>query len=776
MEERIMKKIFVMMCAFAAAFGCQKAEMEQPQESEGVKVPLQVTASIAQTKTTMTNEDGVLKSAWKDGDKIYVQRFWDTCYAQENVIECTAEVSGSNVAFSTEDHVKIPDVAENQYYRYTLLAEYPKALSSHAVSRKFAMSTTQTQTAPGDLSHIAQSDIMYAWASVDWTADPVCADFQFKHALSVLQLDLKGSQEGISINRIDVEMLDETGADWLVVNGQINMRDGVITQKSGDNKLSLILSTPVALPTDEYAQFYMTISPGHAGQTFKVSVVADLGEVIEVGSMTVPAENPIPQGAKAYKSFIVTADKEEVDYASAIDLSAQGTSNTYVVNAPNTLYKFNAQKIGNGVVPTALAEVVTSTDITPKSALSLWYTCKQTSTKWQDEQPVVVNSILLKDGYIYFKTPETFVNGNMVIAAFAEDGISYSNIQVNENREFINATILWSWDIWAVEGYNPDASKIAVGEQYLMDRNLGALVALSDADAAANLTNGVWVANGQGNYYEFGRKDPFPGFAEYPAYLPMNYGQKLLTTPTYTFITALQMHEVGASKNLNKQMFGTSAAACTPSANTKDYTAAELLAYVTGNPHKDINGGSSTTYCWHGNGLNSHWKGLWGDDSANKTPYKTIYDPCPAGWKLWEYGTMENFVIANEAQAKTLTDNKQTCFGIDIAGSLFPMNSGGRNYDMGLNGNNGAKGCLINCQPGAKAPIALYTSAPYYYLNGTYYSGGNYAGVTNWTVSVTADGLDLSMTDVDTAHDDRKYVIPATAYTSRAIPVRCIKE
>lgn len=57
-----MKKIFVILSVFAAVIGCQKAEMDQPNETEGVKVPLKVTADIATTKTTMTNVDGVLKS------------------------------------------------------------------------------------------------------------------------------------------------------------------------------------------------------------------------------------------------------------------------------------------------------------------------------------------------------------------------------------------------------------------------------------------------------------------------------------------------------------------------------------------------------------------------------------------------------------------------------------------------------------------------------------------------------------------------------------------
>lgn len=775
MEEVIMKKLFVIACAFAAAIGCQKAEMEQPQENEGARVPLKITADIAQTKTTMTNDGGVLKSAWKNGDKIYVQRFWDTCYSQENVLECTAEVSGNVVTFSTEDMLKVPEVAANQYYRYTLLAEYPKALKSYATSRAFSMSSNQTQSAPGDLSHIADADLMYAWSSVNWAADPICAEFKFQHILSVLQLDLKADAEGVLLNKLEVEMLDETGSDYLVItDGQINLRDGSISQKSGSNKLTLSFPVPVELPTDEYAQFYMTISPGHAGQTFKVTATTDMGEVIEVGSMKVPDNGAIPQGAKALKKFTVRApQKEEIDYSSAIDLSAAGTANTYIVNAPKTVYKFNAQVMGNGTVPTKMTEIVTSTVLAPKTALSLWYTCKQTSTDWVDAAPVEVSSIKLEDGYIYFKTPETFVNGNMVIAAFADEGLTYSSITVNENREFTNATILWSWDIWAVEGYNPETSKIDMEGYSVMDRNLGAIVGLSDADAASNLTNGVWIANAQGNYYEFGRKDPFPGFAEYPAYYPLNYGEKLLTTPAYTLITALQMNGIGTSKSLDNQMFGTIEASCTPLTTTLNYTDVELLGYVNGNPHKDING-DANPYNWQSGGLGNYWKDMWGGESDSAPSYKTIYDPCPAGWKLWDYNTMENFSIANEAAATTLTDDKQTCLGINVAGSLFPFNGGGRNYTFGLNG----FGSLRNTQAGSAASIAFYSASPYYYhteYNKNYL--GSYSAVTDWKVTVTAEGgLSLVMTAIDEDNENRPYMKTTSAYTARAIPVRCIKE
>ena len=784
MEDQIMKKIFFIACAFAAVFACQKQEFDQPAENEGVTVPLKITADIAQTKTTMTNVGGVLKSAWKDGDKIYVST-QHAGYYIDNTTEFTASTSGETVEFTTDSEgIPMPSFSSSYPdWTYQLFAEYPAPLAGKLWFREFSMPETQIQSAPGDLSHIEKSNILYALPVVtDWYKTPISVKFTFQHLLSVLQLDMKGAEPGIKLTRIIVEMLDQTGEDFLVLTkGTVNFKNeengnGKITQKEGKNKLVLNLESLVELPTDKYAQFYMTISPGHSGQTFKVTAITDMGETLEIGSMKVPADGAIPQGAKAYKSFTVNPPaKEDVDYASAIDLSANATANTYIVNAHNTVYKFNAQVMGNGVVPTKMAEIVTSTELAPKTALSLWYTCKQTSTAWVDAAPVEVSSIKLEDdGYIYFKTPETFVNGNMVIAAFAEEGLTYSNITVNENREFTNATVLWSWDIWAVEGYNPETTKIDMEGYSVMDRNLGALVGLNDADAASNLTNGVWMANAQGNNYEFGRKDPFPGFAEYPSNAPVKNGEKLLTTPAYTLITALQMNGIGTSESLDNQMFGTSAALSTLLANTINYDGQTLLNYVNGNPHKDIDGGAMSPYNWQGNktGLGDYWKDMWGGESASAPSYKTIYDPCPAGWKIWDYNTLENFSIANESTAVTLKDDQQTCLGINVAGSLFPFN-GGRGYSFDLDG----FGSLQDLANGKNAPINFYSSSPYCYHPAykRLYSG-SYAIVSNWKVVVTDKGLVIDMIAEDENNANRQYVNTATSYTSKAKPLRCIKE
>ena len=314
MEEVIMKKLFVIACAFAAAIGCQKAEMEMPQENGGVG--LKITASIAQTKTTMTNVDGVLKSAWKDGDKIYVTQCRDEMYDNE-CVEYVANVSEDAIEFIKNSDTNFSGSAKgdgNYYadYRIKLYAMYPATLGGNRVPTKsFAMSQEQTQAEPGDLSHIEKDNILIALPTDPVFVNhlPVSVKLQFMHALSVLELDLNASAAGVNISKILVDVTGGEETDYLVVTkGSFNLTNGAggtMTKTSGVNSITLNLASTVELPVEDYAKFYMTITPGHAGQTFTVKVVTDMGETLEVGSMRVPAEGSIPQGAKALKKFTV---------------------------------------------------------------------------------------------------------------------------------------------------------------------------------------------------------------------------------------------------------------------------------------------------------------------------------------------------------------------------------------------------------------------------------------------------------------------------------------
>ena len=157
---------------------------------------------------------------------------------------------------------------------------------------------------------------------------------------------------------------------------------------------------------------------------------------------------------------------EEEDTKVYTDLSAAGTANCYLVQQAGD-YKFKS--------------VIGNTDATVGNVKSVEVLWESFGT---DEMPNVgdlIASASYKNGYIRFSTPETFRDGNAVIAAKNSKG-----------------TILWSWHIWcAEEGFNGQVYYNDAGT--MMDRNLGATSATPGDVGALGLM------------YQWGRKDPFLG-------------------------------------------------------------------------------------------------------------------------------------------------------------------------------------------------------------------------------------------------------------------------
>ena len=92
----------------------------------------------------------------------------------------------------------------------------------------------------------------------------------------------------------------------------------------------------------------------------------------------------------------------------------------------------------------------------------------------------LIGKVSYKNGYIIFRTADTFKEGNAVIAAKDEDG-----------------NILWSWHIWLTD--QPQGQEYFNNAGTMMDRNLGATSATPGDVGALGLL------------YQWGRKDPFLG-------------------------------------------------------------------------------------------------------------------------------------------------------------------------------------------------------------------------------------------------------------------------
>lgn len=670
-----MKKSLIYILALSAIVGCQKSEVSEQIPAEGESSAV-IVGSFPETKTSFVDEGKVMKTEWVKDDALGF--YWYKGGSIEGVgtgevdkalnDRLVAESSGGSTTFKTSWYYMYQvgiDYLTYLYYPYNVNA------GKNPLSVPLTVPSSQNQAGSDDIAHLTATDFLYATTMANRPNGEAeqAVKVTFSHALSVLNIALTSAQSNYSVSDIRVRFEDESEI-FSVSEGSVNLSDGSLTLTSGTPEISLHFNEAAKLSATP-VNAYMTITPGHAGKTFSVYATVN-GIETKLGSKKVPASG-IPVGVKAALSFEVGEISTGHEY---VDLSAGGTANCYLVTAPG-FYKFKADVKGNGFVPSQLESVTGETAIAPKSALVLWYNTLQKNNNWVDESPVYVSSVSLdSDGYIRFYTPSVFVPGNVVIAAFAEEGVTYENITVDENKCINNATLLWSWNIWAAEGYDPEATAINADGVVFMDRNIGAPI------SGVGTTGNYEPAGAVGNYYQWGRKDPFPAISDYGHFWPCQYSNTLFGTPTYTPVKALQINGQSSKMNLNGQMFGYrtksgggfdidkawNLIARNDISSDKTTKNGVYVSYAVVHPYKYIINNSNSFGGWRTwiNGDDASYKSFWGDADHQKT----LFDPCPAGWRVSSKDEAEKFLAV--AVNATMADNK---VGYEYQGHYFPLTS-----------------------------------------------------------------------------------------------------
>ena len=319
----------------------------------------------------------------------------------------------------------------------------------------------------------------------------------------------------------------------------------------------------------------------------------------------------------------------EIDHAHDYENSIEAfkLANCYVV-APNELkddkgndiydgYCFLAMVIGNGE-----AGIISS------GAQTMYPTTERISPVtahllWES-QLGLISDIELKYGYVRFKLPNSAARGNAVIAVYDKEG-----------------TILWSWHIWITD--RPYEQPVMIGEHTItfLDRNLGATAATCSSASDALATYGL--------YYQWGRKDPSMGPPSYN-YSPIN----LNTAPYYDFSSdektaaeVVQFAEPTLQNGVENPMY-------------LMLPTAQPLSYIF-----------NWTYL--------RYDFLWGYDQATGMTTKTIYDPCPFGYRVpsSELGAIFSMGSGSDGTyGHTRTINGEKFF--------FPY-AGFKGVDVGLN-------------------------------------------------------------------------------------------
>ncbi|MBR1510745.1 MAG: hypothetical protein IJ623_08865 [Bacteroidales bacterium] len=295
--------------------------------------------------------------------------------------------------------------------------------------------------------------------------------------------------------------------------------------------------------------------------------------------------------AAALKDYVAptTHDNEiGVTVASATDLSASASANSYIVSAAGD-YKFKAVKGNSSIALSGINKV----DI-------LWETVN-TTTAPEVNSVIAAADYDLQDGedaVIVFKTPATLKPGNALIAAKGAAG-----------------KILWSWHIWIPETVISTNTYGDIMGAVAMDRNLGALVAATAGTSPVDVTS-------FGLLYQWGRKDPFPGAAS------------LASSPSSAALAGGSITKAAGVITLEESI-----------ANPT------LMGYTANGDWIDVS-----------------------DDNLWKNAERTIYDPCPAGYRVPARDNSKDF-WSSDLSAKTgwAEDGTNGWFTLGNPVAVFPF-------------------------------------------------------------------------------------------------------
>ena len=256
------------------------------------------------------------------------------------------------------------------------------------------------------------------------------------------------------------------------------------------------------------------------------------------------------------------------------------------------------------------------------------------TVKGNSFQPVgsVVSASVLWESFGTSVTPSV---GSLIKSASYNDG--YITFQTADTFKEGNAVIaakdaagniLWSWHIWLTD--QPQGQEYYGNAGTMMDRNLGATSATPGDVGALGLL------------YQWGRKDPF-------------LGSSSISSNTVAKSTISWPSPVSTNSSRG------------------------TVSYVTANPTTFVTAGSSSDYDWH---YSSRDNTLW--TTSDKT--KSIYDPCPVGWRVPDGGSNGIWSKAGFADTEYDSTNKGISFSISSSSTTWYPASGYRNdNDGGLN-------------------------------------------------------------------------------------------
>ena len=618
-----MKKISIYMMALLAggfAMSCANNELDniQPEGPQAVEGNFCISASIDEMNRTSVDEES--KIAWSTTDKISA---WLEGGSSNAPLAWSASEGATIATFSG-------DVTEPEADSYAFYAVYPYAESYGDDVENVALTIPATVSQAKTINEVVGvSDFMFASKTLTKGGNYKAT---FTHPLALVNIVIDGStsiwSDGV------IQSLAINAPVSIVGDVTANLKTQTIAPVSAEEGKTLTINFGADAKMNAPQNAWVALNPALIDGVTNWEFVLTLtnGHIIKfyVAPKQLEAQTKYTFTFNQIEKWIARRDNDQnvtTNYAAAqsYDLVAKdgGRANCYIISNGG-MYKFACDR------PLQSNSSFTLSGI--KAADWLWATGEQSATSFT-EADVPVYSVSMSGSNIFFRVKPN-AKGNVIIAATNESG-----------------EIVWTWHLWLLpqrEVFTTTHRVRGTGWD-LAGCNLGAT------------SNNVKDVNSYGFYYQWGRKDPFPGAGI--------IGSTTAAKEATHFVTHTQ-----------KYVFNTKSGLTFKSGIRNSAMGSDDLAFITKNPttfvhyHSEKVSGSATgagKNTWAYNLSLTDFKALWGA-ATNK---KTVYDPCPAG-----------YVVVTKSDAWYNTTTKYSDFtkdAADVNGYLFAAvhaNSIGSSY------------------------------------------------------------------------------------------------
>ncbi len=568
---------FYLVAILLASVGCERIEPDQTQSplrpTEETPALMKVHARVDETRTSLGGPRGT-EVRWSAGDAIAL---WG-----EDSPACRRYAIDDRFAGGTS-----ADFTGEAFESAVYYACYP--YRPDAVAEGAGVTTTLPAVQP-----FGGSGTFAAGISPMTARSTRADDLRFTSVCGVVRLQLTGTATIRSIRLTALDGAPLAGRmrfEWTAAGGwtirSVDAGHPSILLDCGAGGAALSGGDPVVfclvVPPGSYRGWRFTITDTEGGQMVRETSQAEV----------VLAANHI----KTYNPIAYAATEP-----APVALDASATANCYVV-ARAGRYEFDATTMGNGAVtpPDAAytagstcgkADGIVPEALRPVTAKLLWQTA-----------PNLIGEVSLgEEGRIRFTTADPFVEGNAVVAACDADG-----------------AILWSWHLWLtsadLEGslHRYALPYEGLGAAAVMDRNLGALAAA---------WQGSDNVSSYGMFYQWGRKDPFVPFRSSQERMAVYdaAGAELAddSAASAAFDAAPGWHLADGER------LGAAA--------TMEAAVRYPMNFITEIPESTGASYPNWYYVAAGDRLKDD---LWGcTDALSDVGAKSIYDPCPPGYRV----------------------------------------------------------------------------------------------------------------------------------------------